>query len=154
MTHFDNLNIEPFVKIDTWSFHVKNKTPKLSKFINYNVLLKIYIYPLDFIYICVCVCVCVCIKARLRLRLVECKIFFKCKIFLVENIFRKGKYFFSVWLHFENCIGKYFQVSGNILKNKNFLLVSHIFSTIFSAFKQIYNRKLQDVNFLKKQKSK
>ena len=82
--------------------------------------------------------------------MVECKIFFKCKIFSSENIFRKGKYFFSVSLYFENCIGKYFQVFGDILKNTNFLLVSHIFSTIFSVSKQIYNRKLQDVNFLKK----
>ena len=29
----------------------------------------------------------------LRLCLVECKIFFECKIFLGENIFGKGKYF-------------------------------------------------------------
>ena len=30
---------------------------------------------------------------KLRLCLVECKIFFECKIFSGENIFGKGKYF-------------------------------------------------------------
>ena len=71
-----------------------------------------------------------------RLRLAICKIFSECKIFSGENIFGKGKYFqvfgcimkivlenvSGVWLHSENAI---------------FLLISHIFSAIFSATKQI-----------------
>ena len=46
----------------------------------------------------------------LRLCLVECKIFFECKIFLGENIFGKGKYFHIFGK------GKYFQVFGCIMK--------------------------------------
>ena len=73
----------------------------------------------------------------LRLCLATCKLFSECKIFLGENIFEKGKYFLLFGCIFENCIRKYFQAFGNILENANFLLVSHIFSAIFSASKQI-----------------
>ena len=34
-----------------------------------------------------------------------------------ENIFGKGKYFQSVWLHFKKCFRKYFLVFGCVLEN-------------------------------------
>ena len=34
-----------------------------------------------------------------------------------ENIFEKGKYFQSIWLHFKKCFGKYFLVFGCVLEN-------------------------------------
>ena len=77
------------------------------------------------------------VSAQLRLRLVEYKIFFEYKIFSGVKYFGERKIFSSVWLHYENCFRKCFHVFVCILKNAIFLLVSHIFSSIFSASKQI-----------------
>ena len=72
----------------------------------------------------------------LRLRLVECKIFSKCKILSGENIFGKGKYFL-IFGYILKIILEYIFKCLVHFENANFLLVSHIFSAIFLAFKQI-----------------
>ena len=48
--------------------------------------------------------------------MVQCKSNSECKMNAGENIFRKGKYFQSVWLHFKKCFGKYF-LFGCVLEN-------------------------------------
>ena len=62
----------------------------------------------------------------------------KCKIFLGENIFRKGKYFQVFGGILKNILKNIFQCLVMFLKipqKTHFLLVTHI----FSASKQIYN---------------
>ena len=68
-------------------------------------------------------------KFPLKLCLATCKILFKYKIFLGEDIFGKEKYFqvFSCILNF--FFGKIFSGVWLYSENAIFLLISHIFST-------------------------
>ena len=70
-------------------------------------------------------------------------------LFFRNATFEKWKYFLSVWLYYENCSRKYFQVFGFIMK----ILIFYKLFTFSQLPNKFYNRKFQYIN-LEKQNSK